>query len=56
VCIVRINGFKVLAYRPAIAPIIIIFPMMLAAGIRLHDARIGRKAFTTHQTFGHAAL
>jgi len=22
----------------------------------LHDTRIGRKSFTTHQTFGHAAL
>ena len=51
-----LNGLKVLAYCTAITPIIIVFPMMLATGIGLHDARINSKSFTSHQTFSHTTL
>jgi hypothetical protein len=42
-CIVLVDCCKILAYRTAIAPIIIVFPMVLAAGIGLHDVHISCK-------------
>ena len=53
ICLQRLN---VLTNRSTIAPVIIIFPVALAAGIGFHDACINSKTLTPHKVCIDAAL